>query len=493
MEVDVTSLVNGDGNNSFVAAAGCGKTEAITRATAVGEGRRLILTHTHAGKDALVARLAKQRIPTDHYTVETIAGWALRYVRAYPRLSGWTKSGLPLSNEWEEVYAAARRLLGAAAIRRVVRSSYNRILVDEYQDCSSSQHQLVVALAGVLPTKVFGDHLQSIFDFKEEPVDWERDVFPVFPKAADLTRPWRWENVGNLAHAEWLAHVREQLELHGQIDLREVPATVTWCEAKPHEAQQLVARLARQIMRETPGTIAIIADASNKAGRSRLARAVVGAREVEAQTSSELIDAAAEIDAASGMDRLASAMAFSASCQTNTEQPEFLECVKSWQAGRSRGRDRFEDLIQLGLDVAANHECSSVSALLRAFSKRSKARVYRQEALQAMLAALHLRESGAMASLSDAMGEVLNRARHRGRRVGGITVGSTLLLKGLEFDHAILVAYPGMSEKDLYVALTRATRTATVISFERQLPIHQKASRPVRIISPSLWSLLDAK
>lgn len=38
---------------SVVAAAGCGKTEQIVKATGHGEGRRLILTHTHAGVDAL--------------------------------------------------------------------------------------------------------------------------------------------------------------------------------------------------------------------------------------------------------------------------------------------------------------------------------------------------------------------------------------------------------------------------------------------------------
>jgi DNA helicase-2/ATP-dependent DNA helicase PcrA len=38
------------------------------------------------------------------------------------------------------------------------------------------------------------------------------------------------------------------------------------------------------------------------------------------------------------------------------------------------------------------------------------------------------------------------------------------LVKGLQFDHAIIVAPEKLSRNDLYVALTRASRTITVVS-----------------------------
>jgi DNA helicase IV len=37
-------------------------------------------------------------------------------------------------------------------------------------------------------------------------------------------------------------------------------------------------------------------------------------------------------------------------------------------------------------------------------------------------------------------------------------------VKGLEFDHAIIVHSANMTSKDWYVALTRASKTVTVLS-----------------------------
>jgi len=37
-------------------------------------------------------------------------------------------------------------------------------------------------------------------------------------------------------------------------------------------------------------------------------------------------------------------------------------------------------------------------------------------------------------------------------------------VKGLEFEHAVIVEYPGMTKEDWYVALTRATHSVTVLS-----------------------------
>jgi hypothetical protein len=45
------------------------------------------------------------------------------------------------------------------AIREVVRASYDRVLVDEYQDCSLLQHQLAVAVSTIVPTLIFGDEM----------------------------------------------------------------------------------------------------------------------------------------------------------------------------------------------------------------------------------------------------------------------------------------------------------------------------------------------
>ena len=66
-------------------------------------------------------------------------------------------------------------------------------------------------------------------------------------------------------------------------------------------------------------------------------------------------------------------------------------------------------------------------------------------------------------SLKDAIRETQAKARHAGRTVPRRSVGSTLLVKGLEFDHAIVVHSPKMTRRDWYVALTRASKSLTVL------------------------------
>lgn len=73
-------------------------------------------------------------------------------------------------------------------------------------------------------------------------------------------------------------------------------------------------------------------------------------------------------------------------------------------------------------------------------------------------------------TLSDAAEKYQTQFRHRGRPVGRRRlIGTTLLVKGLEFHHAIVLDAKSLSRKELYVALTRGAKSLTVISQSRTL------------------------
>ena len=64
--------------------------------------------------------------------------------------------------------------------------------------------------------------------------------------------------------------------------------------------------------------------------------------------------------------------------------------------------------------------------------------------------------------------EEIAKRKHQSRSNVRRSIGSTLLVKGLEFEHAIIVRTADWQKswggyKDLYVALTRGTRTATLM------------------------------
>ena len=68
-------------------------------------------------------------------------------------------------------------------------------------------------------------------------------------------------------------------------------------------------------------------------------------------------------------------------------------------------------------------------------------------------------------SLVEAAEQYQGEFRHKGRPVGRRRlIGTTLLVKGLEFDHAIVLDAASLSKKELYVALTRGARSLTIVS-----------------------------
>lgn len=468
--VQFAKLVACEQRGSVVAAAGCGKTEQIAMATKFAEGRRLILTHTHAGVDALRARLKKHGVSSERFRVDTIAGWCLRYAASFPKRSGLACAEPQDDREWNAVYEAAVQLLNSGAVKGVLAASYSGLFVDEYQDCGSSQHEVIKALATALPVCILGDPLQAIFDFKgQKPVDWNAEVLPNFGQVGELKEPWRWHNAGNKLLAEWLAKLRTTLEAGGPIDLAASPECVSWVQLPddPRYRQGKIIGTCKSVMGGIGDEqLVVIGDPANINARAAIAKnlAVVGFSNIEPLGCQNLYVAAKKIEAAQGVKRLEAAMDFLSACMTSTERTAFLGAVKSHQDGGKRGATNFGDLIHCGIAVAEDAGDEALLALMEGFYNRDATRLYRREMFSAMRSALRIKNQRGDCDLADAIWEVQNRIRHAGRKIGKRSIGSTLLVKGLEFDHAVIIHAENMSRKDWYVALTRATTSVTVLS-----------------------------
>ena len=209
-EIDLLAVERG----RITAPAGCGKTQLIANALArhLGPKPILVLTHTNAGVGALRARLDTAGVPHARYRLATLDGFAIRLIRTFPKRSGHDPAILQLvdpRNDYPAIRDAAVAMVEAAHLNDVLRSTYARLFVDEYQDCSLVQHALTVAAAEVLPTCVLGDPMQAIFGFKGNLlVDWNDDVHAAFAPCGELATPWRWINAGERAFGQWLLKVR---------------------------------------------------------------------------------------------------------------------------------------------------------------------------------------------------------------------------------------------------------------------------------------------
>jgi len=460
-EIDLFALARG----TVTAPAGCGKTQLIADSLAefVSDKPVLILTHTIAGKAALQARLERAHVASQRYRLSTIDSWAIRSVSKFPGRAGCNLAILQLDDpqrDYPAVREACWRLLAGRHIEDVLEATYSRLIVDEYQDCTLPQHHIVDWLAQVLPTSVLGDPLQAVFDFREETVNWESHVHSRFPALGTLGTPWRWRNVQCERFGQWLLECRKQLLAGDGIDLRGAPPEVTWVPITTANAAIQRGQAARIDPPVRGDSVLIIGDSRNPAGQRLVASQTPGATAVDAVDLRDLVAFARTFDPASATS-LRSLAAFCGELMTNLAVPTLMQRVDILARGAERRPAEAHEAA--ALQFAAAPSIQTALATVQAFSRAPDVRVYRPEALRVFVAALQRASTGTV-TLSEAVCAAREHNRHRGRQVSRRAVGSTLLLKGLEADVAVILDPAPMNRKHLYVALTRGAKRLVVCS-----------------------------
>jgi superfamily I DNA/RNA helicase len=446
------------GNGSVVAPAGHGKTEIIANVAAMGH-RALILTHTHAGVHAIRARLKRMAVPHRKVAVDTIAGWCMRYAHAFPGVAQ-PCDGMPQTGEeWDHLYRGATAALEVNAVREVIAASYDRVLIDEYQDCNGLQHYLALGLSGIVPTLIFGDPMQGIFEFAGATLSWEHEIQPSFPLAGTLETPHRWADK-NPELGGWIAETRVKLMRGEAIDLSD--PRITYREsANAFDMATLFDGIDRK-----EGSFAAIH--CHKRICYGLARAANGGYQaIEEIAANRLRDFASAWDRTTdGAERLEVFTGLINDCfhkkPVANEEPIDPEDDAVQQAMR--------DLVpSLGQDCGTD----ALAQLFALSRRRSRWKIFRNELWRdAERATVDLAARRA-ATMGVAAHNVRQRISISGRKLPRRTVSTPLLLKGLEFDHVVIpdathfATERQAQAKLFYVAISRATRSLTISSSER--------------------------
>lgn len=454
-----------------VAAAGCGKTELLGQIVAdQRSGRQLILTHTHAGVAAIKKRLADMYVPQEKFHLDTIAGWCLRYGAAYPAISGY-QPGAEANPDWPLTYPGAEKVCRTALGKKIISESYSGLLVDEYQDCTISQHSLMCAIAAHIPCRGVGDPLQSIFGFADPVVEWDtiKDDFHVIDDA--LTEPWRWRREGkNAALGDWLVEARKQLEETGRLVIT-TDAPVTWVQQKansqPPEAWSSVCRTMIAPSNETVVAILkwpnqCITHAQRMGGRWPI---------VERFDDPDLLHLGSKLVDADGPAVVEALVDFLSERMTalGTALNTAVEAIKAGR-GVSRIKKHRDHADRLYALAKRPTPAIALEWLYGVLAHRDDWWLYRRECVYQLREALRHCTGSTFAELPNKISEARTRARHRGRLTHRRTIGTPLLVKGLEFDHGILLWEPShLSVQGLYVALTRASKSLTIVSNSRTL------------------------
>lgn len=449
---------------SVTAPAGCGKTQLIANALSHHTDIKpvLVLTHTNAGVTALRARLQRGGVPSSAYRLATIDGFSMRLAANFPLRAGLNARVLDLANpntDYPAIRVAVQALLQAGHISDPINATYSRLLVDEYQDCNIAQHAIVCCISQTLPTCILGDPMQAIFGFRDPLVQWERDAQAAFPPIGVLQTPWRWRLTGMDALGAWLLEARESLQAGQPVDLREAPDGVEWVRLT--QGMELQQRLlaARTEAPSRDGGVLVIGDSMNVNSRHQLSMQTPGATSVEAVDLKDLLSFARQFDLASP-NALRLLAEFATSLMTGVGTANLLARVETIRSGRARTPASPAEAAAVTFMATPNYTTSI--ALLSSLADQGGTRVYRPEVLHCCVSAL--RAAGGEGGFICAATQSRERNRQMSRPLGRRAVGSTLLLKGLEADVAVILEPERMTAQHLYVALTRGARRVVICS-----------------------------
>lgn len=466
-DVDLLSIDRG----GVVAAAGCGKTHEILKAIERYDGKKplLVLTHTNAGVAALRGRVIRAGVPASRYRLGTIDGWAMRLIRQFPMRSGHDPAILDLKDrrgDYPRIRRAAVALLANGQLGDVLSATYARLIVDEYQDCSAAQHQMLSSVAVNLPTCVLGDPMQAIFDFGADPLpDWNETVCTAFPVAAELTVPWRWINAGAEELGKWLLAARQSLGQGTGIDLGERPEGVRWIKLDGRNDDQLRRQAARTTLPAGKCSVVVIGDSRRPDSQRQIAGQTPGAVAVEAVDLRDFVDFAEAFDSSSATS-LESLLDFAGTVMVNADVRDLKKRLSTLRAGRAHTPPSESETACL--DFLTAPSCGAAARVLVAVAKRPRVRIHRPPVFFAAERALLASDGSVGAFHTNAIRE-RERFRLAGRTLPMRAVGSTLLLKGLEADIAVILDADGLNARNLYVALTRGAKQIVVCSAEQVL------------------------
>ncbi len=456
----------------LIAPAGYGKTHTIVECLKYTTGKQLILTHTHAGIASIKEKLKNANIVNANVSVETISGFAQKYVLAFCK-----KDVVPDQSNRDEYYPfiikKATELLRLKTIASIVAASYSGVFVDEYQDCTNSQHDLIVTLSDILPTRILGDHLQGIFEFGNDSlVDLTSadKMCDFLDNKIELTEPRRWEN-HNKELGATLKLLRASIEAKQSIDLGNHPS-IELLVADELDLYDSRSDYSKKIwsLRNEVSLLLIHPDSYSINPRKK----VIGAY----KNSFQLVEAIDDKDFYSITQCLDSCT------PDNLEKvirnvcyelfnPTVLNVWFNEKGFKNKTKEAEIALVnpakQSLVLCKKSFSFKCIANIIRQIKKLPDIVCYRSELLNAILKSLEDADLNSI-SVSQAMLNKRNQTRRLGRSVDGRSIGTTLLTKGLEFDTVVILnAHKFTCPKNLYVALTRAKKRLIVFTKNKTL------------------------
>ena len=443
--------------------AGSGKTHLVAMVAEISaerEQRCLILTHTNAGVDAIKTRLRNFGVSPKLASVDTITSWAFKLVGAYPTIAGVSVTEVPDWTKSNHYLQGARKVALSKAVALVHKLSFNYLVVDEYQDCTLTQHAFITALNDSIPRAViFGDRLQAIFGFRDPLANWATDVLPNFPSYQVDPFPYRWRG-HNEQLGDWLIEQRDHL-VNGEI-FDANAHNITDLAFHPIGGATSLVNVAYSF-RKNDESVLLLADNRNVA--ARFARQLNGTFVVMEDVGGRFMEGKLKNLPQDGDYRVAFWLAdFAKKCLVGLGDIDaaILTKLKANQKISHLKRKGLTGVIEALDTLCKDPTYSVLLETAKTIEKTPGVSFLRREAWRDSLRAIALSIDNEDSVVSN-LGRIRNQLRKAGRRQDNRIASTTLLVKGLEFDHVIIADLSVYSDpRNLYVALSRARKSVSI-------------------------------
>ena len=513
----------------IIAPAGHGKTHYIARlVNDLTERKALVLTHTNAGLNSLVRKLKKERIPPEKYDVFTIDSFSVKYATAYPPLSGVLKQ--PQTNaEYDQCRKGVLKVFEMEFLQKFLDSTYSLIIVDEYQDCSEIQHKFILKISANIDYVILGDPMQGIFDFQGQTtlVNWE-DIRKDFTESSiKLEDPWRWRQKGSNGKSheelgEWIQDARNKLKEGEEIEFTGV--NIDFCNSRSEATKVLESikqrspkpplttiiesikkRKIREAIKDDDEVLILVVDPTPLGKvRQKMSYGLYNVQVIDAMDFAPFYDFLRRVEGDNVQDVFEAISEFLKMCVTkidglflkqietkvkklwgdvNRKTISELRCMPINKDDKKLEK-KINHLYQLFLNILESRVMDRIIALfdlviaiensfhhlyVKETGGRKTGNIYRRDILSSVKSAL-LRyiDQGGKKSLEEYGRQIRRRISYVGRGFKRV-IATTLLTKGLEYDHVIIHNPDSFETKHLYVALSRAKRKITILENNRRI------------------------
>ena len=460
----------------IIAPAGYGKTHTIMECLQIinSDKKCLILTHTHAGIASIKEKIQKGDIHPSKFAIDTISSFALRFSNAFHI----NKAEIPKVEDSNDYFnfaiETAIKLFKTQPLKAVIKSSFSKLLVDEYQDCTILQHKMILALSDILPIHILGDPLQGIFEFRNNTiVDMESDevMQGLNQNAQTLEIPWRWNQHGSTELGQALAQIRGLLLSSTPINLTDFHPHIN-IVIEPENNYIVAGSNYKRIIwneinnRNTDSLLLLHPTSTSVSPRIKFIQQFSNTvRLIESIDDKNYYNYSNYFDTQTGQNLINGILDFMRTISSKVIANNWFNNNGLLKNKRSPEDKIVAQKLQGLIDLIIQQKSyKNIAKLISELVQLPDNKCYRLELKRDMIKALELAHAEGNFAY-ESMKKNRDVLRRVGRNIKGKCIGTTLLTKGLEFDTVIVLnAHLFSNPKHLYVALTRASKKLIVIS-----------------------------